>query len=56
VSAFGGAFLLMVFFKFMLDRDKDEHWISIVERPLARADSTGRCNSLMESFSWCLVI
>ena len=36
VSAFGGAFLLMVFFKFMLDRDKDEHWISIVERPLAR--------------------
>ena len=36
VSAFGGAFLLMVFFKFMLDTDKDEHWIGIIERPLTR--------------------
>ncbi|WP_250454386.1 DUF475 domain-containing protein [Caballeronia sp. ATUFL_M2_KS44] len=36
VAAFGGAFLLMVFFKFMLDSEKDQHWISFVERPLAR--------------------
>ncbi|ABO59849.1 hypothetical protein BSFA1_80820 (plasmid) [Burkholderia sp. SFA1] len=36
VSAFGGAFLLMVFFKFMFDSGKEEHWIGFVEQAMAR--------------------
>jgi hypothetical protein len=35
VAAFGGAFLLMVFFQFMLDRDKEAHWLGWLETPLA---------------------
>ncbi|AEK63422.1 Integral membrane protein [Collimonas fungivorans Ter331] len=35
VAAFGGAFLLMVFFQFMLDRDKEAHWLGWLEAPLA---------------------
>jgi hypothetical protein len=35
VAAFGGAFLLMVFFQFMLDRDKQAHWLGWLEAPLA---------------------
>jgi uncharacterized protein len=35
VSAFGGAFLLMVFFKFMMDVNKDEHWLGFLEAPMA---------------------
>ena len=34
VSAFGGAFLAMVGLKHFLDREKDVHWIEIIERPL----------------------
>ncbi|WP_250528083.1 DUF475 domain-containing protein [Caballeronia sp. GAWG2-1] len=36
VSAFGGAFLLMVFFGFMFNADKEEHWIEVIEKPFAR--------------------
>lgn len=36
IAAFGGAFLLMVFFKFFLDAEKDVHWIAMIERPLSR--------------------
>lgn len=35
VAAFGGAFLLMVFFQFMLDQDKESHWLDWLEVPLA---------------------
>jgi hypothetical protein len=35
ISGFGGAFLAMVGLTFFLDEEKDEHWIPIVERPLA---------------------
>lgn len=34
VSAFGGAFLLMVALKYFYDEDKVEHWISAIEAPL----------------------
>lgn len=34
ISAFGGIFLLLVFLNFMLDEDKDIHWIKIIEKKL----------------------
>jgi uncharacterized protein len=36
VSAFGGAFLAMVGLKHFFNREKDVHWITIIERPLTR--------------------
>lgn len=37
VAAFGGAFLMMVGLKFLLDEEKDVHWIQVIEAPLAKA-------------------
>ena len=36
VSAFGGAFLLLVFLNFFIDSDKKTHWLRPVERLLAK--------------------
>ncbi len=36
VSAFGGAFLAMVGLKHFFNREKDVHWIGVIERPLTR--------------------
>lgn len=36
VAAFGGAFLLLVSLKYFFDTDKEVHWISIIEKPLAK--------------------
>lgn len=36
IAAFGGAFLLMVFLKFFLDTEKENHWIDWLEAPLAK--------------------
>ena len=36
ISAFGGAFLMMVFLKYFMDPDKEEHWLTPLERPLGR--------------------
>lgn len=36
ISAFGGMFLLMVFLKFILDPDKEIHWIAPLERQLIK--------------------
>ena len=36
VAGFGGAFLMMVFWKFFVDEEKDNHWIGIIEKPLAK--------------------
>lgn len=35
LAGFGGAFLLMVALKYFLDANKDVHWVSAVEKPLA---------------------
>ncbi len=35
VAAFGGVFLLLVFLNFLLDHDKELHWLGHVERKLA---------------------
>lgn len=42
IAAFGGSFLMMLFFNFFIDEDKDEHWLSWFEHAmhkLARFDS-----------------
>jgi uncharacterized protein len=39
ISGFGGAFLAMVGLKFFFDREKDVHWIGVVEERLARLGS-----------------
>src|SRR5690606_23921017 len=42
IAAFGGMFLLLVFLNFLIDADKDVHWIKPLERRLVaigRADS-----------------
>jgi hypothetical protein len=36
IAGFGGAFLAMVGLKFFFDLDKEVHWISVVERKLAK--------------------
>ncbi|MFN3455849.1 MAG: DUF475 domain-containing protein [Pseudobdellovibrio sp.] len=35
VSAFGGMFLYMVFLHFFINEEKDDHWVKVVEKPLA---------------------
>lgn len=34
IAAFGGSFLLMVFWKYFLDEEKDVHWVRVLEAPL----------------------
>ena len=36
IAGFGGAFLMLVFLKFFLDDDKETHWLSWIEKPLAK--------------------
>ena len=36
ISAFGGAFLMMVALKFFFDSEKDVHWIGMLEKRLSR--------------------
>lgn len=36
VSAFGGAFLLMVFLDYFFSHEKEVHWIQIIEKPAAK--------------------
>lgn len=35
ISAFGGTFLMLVFLKYVMDPEKEIHWLSFIERPLA---------------------
>lgn len=37
IDAFGGAFLLMIGISYFVNREKDIHWISAIEKRLARA-------------------
>jgi len=37
ITAFGGMFLLQVFLNFLLDRNKETHWLGPLERRLVRA-------------------
>lgn len=37
IAAFGGSFLMLVFLSFFLDDEKEDHWLSPIEKPLAKA-------------------
>lgn len=37
IASFGGMFLLMLFLNFIFDEEKDAHWLSWIEKPLAKA-------------------
>ncbi|NEM04839.1 DUF475 domain-containing protein [Geodermatophilus normandii] len=37
IYTFGGIFLLMIFLNFLFDEDREIHWLSWIERPLAKA-------------------
>ncbi|MGZ3241706.1 MAG: DUF475 domain-containing protein [Burkholderiaceae bacterium] len=36
IAAFGGTFLMMVFFSFFIAKHKTEHWLQAIEKPLTR--------------------
>lgn len=36
IAAFGGTFLMMVFFSFFVTKHKTEHWLQAIEKPLTR--------------------
>jgi uncharacterized protein len=36
IAAFGGMFLLMVFLDFILDNERDVHWLEVIERPMRK--------------------
>lgn len=42
IGSFGGTFLLMVSLDFLLDPERDVHWIGAVERPIAKAAEVRR--------------
>ena len=56
VSAFGGAFLMLVALKYFFDTEKDIHWIRLIEEPLTKmgkmeAAEVGICLLLLWTFS-----
>lgn len=53
ISAFGGAFLMMVFLKFMLDPEKDHHWLGWLEAPLAKI---GKMESIQSIITIAVIV
>lgn len=53
IAAFGGMFLLMVFFSFLFDEERELHWLGYIERKLA---SFGKLESLEVICSLCLLL
>lgn len=47
IAGFGGAFLLLVFLEFMVDAEKDEHWLSWIEGPLTKLGQTKTAQTLI---------
>ena len=43
IAAFGGMFLLLIFFSFLFDKSKELHWLGVVEKKLA---SLGKIESI----------
>ena len=57
ISAFGGAFLLLIFLSFLLDEDKKLHWLGVMEARLAqlgKLDSIGVFFALLTLLGMCL--
>jgi hypothetical protein len=53
ISAFGGAFLMMVFLHFFVARHKTEHWLGVIERPLSRL---GKLESIEAALTLLVVL
>jgi hypothetical protein len=53
IAAFGGAFLMMVFLRFFAARHKTDHWLAVLERPLARL---GRLGSVEAALTLLIVL
>jgi hypothetical protein len=53
VAAFGGTFLFMVGIEYFLDHEKDEHWLQVIERPLAKI---GRIKSVQVIIALVVVL
>ena len=53
IAAFGGAFLMMVFLKFFVARNKTEHWLRQIERPLTRL---GKLEAIEAALTLTLVL
>lgn len=53
ISAFGGAFLMMVFLKFFMDGDKDHHWFGFIEKPLA---SIGKLDMIQAAIVMLIIV
>jgi uncharacterized protein len=47
IGAFGGMFLLMVFFKFIFDKGKTVHWLGMLERKLTQFGKLGAVESIL---------
>ncbi len=53
IAAFGGMFLLMVFFGFLFDNDREIHWLGYLERKFA---SFGSLESIEIILSLCILL
>lgn len=53
VAAFGGTFLFMVGIEYFLDHEKDEHWLQVIEKPLAKI---GRIKSVQVIIALVVVL
>lgn len=53
IAAFGGMFLFMLFASFLFDSERDVHWLSWIEKPLAKA---GNFDSLPAAVSLIVLL
>jgi hypothetical protein len=53
ITGFGGAFLLMLFFNYFIDDEKEVHWIGVVERG---ATSLGHVNNIAVAVTMFLML
>jgi len=53
IAAFGGAFLMMVFLKFFVDKHKTDHWFKAVEQPLTRL---GKLEAIEAAMTLALIL
>ncbi len=53
IAAFGGMFLLMVFFSFLFDKDRELHWLGYLERKIA---TFGKLESIEIIFALAILL
>lgn len=53
ISSFGGMFLIMVFLKFLLDEEKEVHWVAVLEEQLIKL---GKLESFEIVIALCVLL